>query len=1455
MNIFTCYSAKAALQSFIAITCVYTTSFVYAAAPQINNAPILTATVGSIYTYDLGATDTDNDPLSYSVATWPTGLDISISDQGLVSWVLDDHNDAGQYVIMAYAYDDQSEQDLVSYNLTVTDPANHIPVINNDPMGSALVGSTYTYDLNAADADNDTLRYSVATWPSGIEMSISEQGLLSWVLDDRDDVGDYVITVRVDDGNLGVSTRRYSLTVSDLSNRPPVINSQPIPTATVGNTYTYAVNASDADNDALSYEVSTWPRGLNVTMSDTGVIQWVLEDRDEAGEYLITAKVKDGHLGTDVQTYRLTVVDPTNHVPVINNAPVLTATVGTPYVYDLSATDGDNDTLQYSLSTWPYGLDVSISQQGVISWDLDEHNDAGKYTIIAHVNDGNQGKQAVRYQLTVIDPNNQAPVINGSPIVEAQLGTTYTYGVNATDADNDPLRYSVSTWPYGLNVTISEQGTVSWVLDDSVIEGRYLIDVRVYDDNLGKDSLRYDLTVSGHANPDSDGDGIADADDAFPNDPLQSQDSDGNGVGDNKVTSQAVTYTYNDNSQILTINGPRTDVDDITTYTYDSDGYRNSITNALGHVITLSNFNGRGEPQQITDANGTVTTLTYHVRGWLLSSSIQHSSNDPTLASTTTYGYDNAGNVTQVTLPNGNELNYHYDTSDRLIAVSNNAGERIDYVLDNADNRTAQTISDTGSTITYRMTQAYDELSRVMEVVGADSQTTQIDYDVNDNPVQTTNPRSHASQNQYDPLDRLTQTTDANNGITQFTYDTQDRLTSVTDANGNATTYQYNAFDHLIQQTSPDTGITRYVYDNGGNRVASVDSRGIVSQYSYDALNRLTQVSYPLSPEENITYTYDVSIYTTPDNQVLTINGKGRLFSVQDQSGQQLYAYDHRGNVSSHARIIGDEANSPVYWTDYVYDAGNQLIEKQVFLPSGELSYAINYSYDTLGRVSDLSYQTTSGGNSNALVSNLQYLPFGGVTALTYGNGNTTQLAYDQDYRLSTWQTQTDSVTLIDRSYNYDENSNIIQIDHLEELNNTQDFGYDLLDRLDSHLGQASNTGWTYDLVGNRLTENTDDYGYDLSSNLLLDIQHINNVTNYTLDDRGNTTQITQGSSIATFTYNAANRPVSVVKDGITTNYRYNTLGQRISKTQGVNTVHYTYNLQGQLTAEYATNGQPLVEYIYLANQPLAQLRGGDVYYYHNDHLGTPIAMTDQNQQMVWHAAYTAFGEATLTTQVVENNLRFPGQYFDQETELHYNYFRYYDPSTGRYTQSDPIGLLAGSNTYAYALNSPFKYSDYYGLASVLVTYGGESASPRGGANAQAGVFVTTGGATGPADAGVVVSGGVSVGYRNDAGFNLTLLKGGRENIDGRTLTVTLDFGVISVASHTNLDTGKWSGVSVGANSASPGISVSVSVATSVSIRDLFRSNHGQDYRSSDGRTKAKRSRRRPKNKERNVCD
>jgi RHS repeat-associated protein len=123
------------------------------------------------------------------------------------------------------------------------------------------------------------------------------------------------------------------------------------------------------------------------------------------------------------------------------------------------------------------------------------------------------------------------------------------------------------------------------------------------------------------------------------------------------------------------------------------------------------------------------------------------------------------------------------------------------------------------------------------------------------------------------------------------------------------------------------------------------------------------------------------------------------------------------------------------------------------------------------------------------------------------------------------------------------------------------------------------------------------------------------------------------------------------------------------------------------LSGEYSQGEFSWYIYEPNSNKPLALVRKGQLYYYQLDQLGTPLSLTDSENNLVWHAHYSVFGKATVIVNKVDNPIRFQGQYFDSESGLHYNHFRYYDPETGRFISQDPIGLLGGINHYQYAPN------------------------------------------------------------------------------------------------------------------------------------------------------------------------
>ncbi|MES2535741.1 MAG: DUF6531 domain-containing protein [Pseudomonadota bacterium] len=175
------------------------------------------------------------------------------------------------------------------------------------------------------------------------------------------------------------------------------------------------------------------------------------------------------------------------------------------------------------------------------------------------------------------------------------------------------------------------------------------------------------------------------------------------------------TYTYNNVGQVLTTKGPRTDADDVTTYAYDAQGNLTSVTNALGHVTTLSNYDAHGHAGRITDANGVTTDMSYHPRGWLTSRTVTGAG----ATETTTYAYDGVGQLTQVTLPDGSAVSYTYDPAHRLTAIADSLGNRIGYTLDAIGNRISEQVRDPNGQLTRQTTRVYDALNRLQQITGS----------------------------------------------------------------------------------------------------------------------------------------------------------------------------------------------------------------------------------------------------------------------------------------------------------------------------------------------------------------------------------------------------------------------------------------------------------------------------------------------------------------------------------------------------------------------------------------------------------------------------------------------------------------------------------------------------------------------------------------------------------------
>ena len=831
---------------------------------------------------------------------------------------------------------------------------------------------------------------------------------------------------------------------------------------------------------------------------------------------------------------------------------------------------------------------------------------------------------------------------------------------------------------------------------------------------------------------------------------------------------------------VKTTDGPRTDVADITTRIYfgaehpscatqpTSCPYRKGdlryLDNALGQRTEFIAYDGAGRLLRQKDANGVITDLVYHPRGWLLSRTVRSNADGTpnTSDAITRIEYEPYGEVKRVIQPDEVGMEYCRDAAHPIKAVvqttlasasrcSNGAptagSEAIVYTLDAAGNRTKEEVRDSTGATKRLLARQYNTLGELRSLINAPfAANTNLDdpsvkkttftYDANSNQDLATDPLGRVGDNDYDPLNRLIQSiqdkdTAAATGEIQATvkyeYDARDNLRKVIDPKNLTTEYVYDGLNNQTQLISPDTGTTSYTYDAAGNRLSQTDARGVVSNYAYDVLGRLTAISYPSDTTKNVGFVYDsVESVCAPEEQSAT----GRLSKITDASGQTQLCYDRRGNLRRKVQTSGGQVLS----VQYRYNSADRLIS--MTYPSG---LVVDYTRDTQGRIASVNLSRNSFALT--LVSGVNYLPFGPIGQISFPS-QTLSKTWDQNY----WPDAVQGSAL-DYDFSTNEVGNITQVASASE--GTQNLGYDRLDRLNEVRDQnaALIEAFTYDATGNRLshsvalpagsTPTVTSYTYPGTSHRLTQVGSAAR----SFDAVGNTLSGVPGFETDTASFDARNRLTTIGTGGSAQQRaNYNGRGERVLASSGApapalpsasgdwatgGITGTLYDESGQVISKLVSGSAlRFEEIVWIDNTPVGRVLSStteaqEVYAIHSDHLNTPRALASaqvQNHQpagtVVWrwklnqHTASgsNAFGAQGATEDadgngsVVKFDLRFPGQQWDAAVGLHYNYFRDYEPGTGRYVESDPIGLGGGLSTFGYANANALQYIDDLGL-------------------------------------------------------------------------------------------------------------------------------------------------------------
>lgn len=731
------------------------------------------------------------------------------------------------------------------------------------------------------------------------------------------------------------------------------------------------------------------------------------------------------------------------------------------------------------------------------------------------------------------------------------------------------------------------------------------------------------------------------------------------------TTDYAYTLYANGMVKTLIVTVPSPAGSANTTYAFDAQGNLASATDGLGHVTSFSAYNALGSVGTIIGPNGDRTDFTYDARGRVASKTTHPNGG----SATWTYAYDGFGLLSTLTAPDGQVTTWTRDAAMRLTAITHNDkdGTSTATYTYNVDNAVTSVVAARGSDIGKAAYYTYDDLGRLYQAKGAHGQMLTRAYDGNGNVLSVTDALGHQTAYAYDALNRVLKTTDANDGITQYTYDSGGQVTQVTDPRGLVTGYAWDGLGQLWQQQSPDTGTSNYGYDAYGRLSSFIRADGTQTYLGYDSLNRLVSRSATGAVQ---TYTWDACS-----------NGEGRLCGAATGATSVDYSYTPEGWVA--ARGIS-HTSGPSHLSGFTYNALGQLAS--IAYPDGNAAY---YDY-TRGAVSGVRLKVS--GNTVNGITNVTYRPMdGAMSKWTSYNGLVNTIGYDSDLR----PTGIGVPGVQSLAFTWDVADRIAAITNGINGNYTQSLAYDAVDRLTSMTSGARNESYQYDAVGNRIHQVIDgvatNFAYASGSNRLTGASGGISAT-YGYNAYGSTTTI---NGVTGYTYDPFERLANA--GGAT--FEIGAEGQRLRKAFGGNVTYFVPGAGNALLAESANGSWK--DYVWLNGRLVAMVANGTVYSVHADQTGRAMALTAPDQSVAWASRNDPFDRNTVVGSGAFFTLGFPGQYWDAEDSLWHNGFRDYDSKTGRYIQSDPIGLGGGINTYAYVGNNPISFVDPLGLCPI----------------------------------------------------------------------------------------------------------------------------------------------------------
>ncbi|MFN0054155.1 MAG: putative Ig domain-containing protein [Planctomycetales bacterium] len=425
--------------------------------PTITSTASDEATAGLPFEYRAVATDPDGDLPTYFLTQAPAGMAIDRLT-GLITWT-PTPSQIGSQTATIRVRDGRGGEATQTFTLSVfVDTGNRAPRIVSAPITTAVGDKLYRYSAFATDEDNDPLRFDLVLAPDRMTVDATS-GVVIW-RPTAGDVGDNDVILRVRDGRGGVNLQPFQITVNAVGTPPCFSTPGPTASAVVGQPYQYQFRTQDADGDAVTYRLDASPAGMTIDPT-TGLLHWT-PGMGQVGPHAVIITAIDSTSALVKLSFALEVLlAASNDSPMITSSPRTRTRIGlgATYLYQVAASDPNNDPLTVSLITAPAGM--TLDADHLLRWNP-EAGQLGDNNVIVRVSDGRGGIVSQSFTVEVVTERaNQPPPIVSSPRLTATVGRDYHHQPRGIDTDGDPLFWSLTTFPDGMSIHPA-LGTLCW---------------------------------------------------------------------------------------------------------------------------------------------------------------------------------------------------------------------------------------------------------------------------------------------------------------------------------------------------------------------------------------------------------------------------------------------------------------------------------------------------------------------------------------------------------------------------------------------------------------------------------------------------------------------------------------------------------------------------------------------------------------------------------------------------------------------------------------------------------------------------------------------------------------------------------------------------------------------------------------------------------------------------------